>query len=624
MQNSLIYQNPPSRRGFIRAGGGTMGLMLASGFVMARGRRTESQAVVALASQPPAPEWTKDLIIYEIATRGFTSPHGPESGTFHSLKEKLPYLQELGITGIWLAGHSWAQPRYYYNVWSQYSNIDPEKIEPSLGNPEGFHSLIREAHGHGIRVFLDVHEHGVHPNSPLLGDHPRWFRTPVHDKSVEEFDWFGGHTDLDDWWVEIWTNCVTRYEVDGFRIDLGMVRPDLWARIRQNAAAAGHPIVIFEEHHSPIPGVSDFEQPWDNTLTDNQSGKLNELLAQNVPEYYDQKFGRAGEYRVGIRYADGSTAEGRTGGGKGTLSVRVDGLRADRTSRRQGDDHLDGIADVCLALENLSDKQIENVTVVDGWRGFWQMRSNGGRLLVLEGKPPSAQIFLATLGHGWPSIQLSCHDNGWDGFPLDASPYAAQGSRALFGYSFLFTGMIPIFFSGEEFDATFRPIPWLSPHYLGDQDAGKGRWLYGCMLDWEELNQPEHRAMFEDVQAMIVLRKREADILAVLPDREEPKLAAVPYEGSVPAPVPYIRWNDHGAILVAANRNSSEEAHLKMRIPLREIGLAGHGRYKVTELWPGAEAVIHLESELAGLACKVKRDRIRGGGLRILKIEPSS
>ncbi|MDR0385690.1 MAG: hypothetical protein LBH60_06405, partial [Prevotellaceae bacterium] len=39
-----------------------------------------------------SPEWAKDLIIYEIATRAFTSPNGPESGCFKSTQEKLPYL----------------------------------------------------------------------------------------------------------------------------------------------------------------------------------------------------------------------------------------------------------------------------------------------------------------------------------------------------------------------------------------------------------------------------------------------------------------------------------------------------------------------------------------------------
>ena len=60
----------------------------------------------ARAAGPDAPAWTKDLVIYEIATKSYTSPNGPGSGTFDSLKGKLSYLEELGITGIWLTGHS--------------------------------------------------------------------------------------------------------------------------------------------------------------------------------------------------------------------------------------------------------------------------------------------------------------------------------------------------------------------------------------------------------------------------------------------------------------------------------------------------------------------------------------
>jgi len=60
-------------------------------------------------SRPP-PTWTKDLVIYEIAPRGFTSPEGAGkdsagSGTFKSMMAKIPYLRALGITGVWLAGY---------------------------------------------------------------------------------------------------------------------------------------------------------------------------------------------------------------------------------------------------------------------------------------------------------------------------------------------------------------------------------------------------------------------------------------------------------------------------------------------------------------------------------------
>lgn len=614
MQENPEHRVNPSRRYFLKAcAGGTASLLFAPKHLTAATRPAVSGGGTAASARSTSPLWTRDLIVYEIAPKGFTSPQGPESGTFNSLKERFPYLQELGITGIWLTGHSLALPRYFYNVWSQYANIEPDKIDPSLGTPEEFRSLIDAAHQHGIRIFLDVHVHGVHSTSPLVKQHPEWFRKWIRDPSMVDYDWLGGHTDLDDWWVKVWTGCIKRYGVDGFRLDIDIARPDLWARIRTNATASGREIVIFEEGDFPIAGVTDFPQGGNRVYVGPEG--LNEVLVQNLPGFYDRKFGRTGDYQVEIQYADGSRAEGSVSG-KGTLRVRLDGLTTDEIGRR--DDHLDGIPDVQLTVDNVSEKPIEDILVKDDRDNTWRNRSN----LAVKGKAPSLQIYVATLGHGWPSLLLSCHDRGWEGFPLDKSPYVALGSRALFGYSFLFTPMIPVFFSGEEFDASFRPIPWESPHFLGDEGAGKGRWLYGCMLDWNELSQPRHRDMFEDVKKMIAIRKREADLLGVVPDQEEPKLKAVPFDGDITVPIPYIRWNDNGAVIVAANRDTNHDAHLKLRLPLKEIGMAGHASYKVTDLWPGDEMKVHSDKDLASFALIVRRDKTQGGGLRVFKIGP--
>src|SRR5690242_2345521 len=84
--------------------------------------RDQKPAVAQTSSaSPPPPEWTRDLVIYEIATKAFTSPNGPESGTFKSLQEKLPYLEKLGVTGIWLTGHSLSDPHHFFNIWTQYA-----------------------------------------------------------------------------------------------------------------------------------------------------------------------------------------------------------------------------------------------------------------------------------------------------------------------------------------------------------------------------------------------------------------------------------------------------------------------------------------------------------------------
>jgi hypothetical protein len=141
------------------------------------------------------------------------------------------------------------------------------------------------------------------------------------------------------------------------------------------------------------------------------------------------------------------------------------------------------------------------------------------------------------------------------------------------------------------------------------------------MLDWDELARPEHAAMLEDVKRMIAVRKREASILALEAGDKEPKLLAIPYQGDIAVPVPYIRWNERAAVLVAANRDAGQDAQLTLQVPLRETGLAGHTHYKVTELWPEGESRSHSEQDLANFACLVKRDKTPGGGLRVFKIE---
>src|ERR1035437_7463864 len=260
------------RRSFLKAGSL---LALQPGGILAAIAQTRpgnTSRKLAHVIQPASPEWMKDLVIYEVATKGFTSPNGPESGTFNSLREKLAYLQELGITGIWLTGYSLCDAHHFFNIWTQYAVIEPDKFDPTLGTAEEFKALIREAHRRGIKVFLDVITHGLMEDSPVIKQHPEWFRGGSW--GMTDFDWTGGHTDLDDWWVKIYTEYVTVHGVDGYRLDVSIYRPDLWERIRKNAAAAGHPIVIWEEANSVIPGVTDFSQR-ENVIGTTGEGSLN-------------------------------------------------------------------------------------------------------------------------------------------------------------------------------------------------------------------------------------------------------------------------------------------------------------------------------------------------------------
>ena len=582
-----------------------------------------SLARVATAVQPVAPDWTKDLIIYEIATKGFTSPQGPESGNFVSLKAKLPYLQDLGITCIWLSGYSLCDPRHFYNIWTQYAVINPEEFDPSLGTGEEFEALIDDAHNRGIKVCLDVITHGLMKGCPIAEEHPAWFRGGSW--GMTDFDWTGGHSDLDDWWVKIYTNFVTRYHVDGYRLDVNIYRPDLWERIRQNAAAAGHPIVIWEEMNAVIPGVTDFTQR-ENVICNTDNGEYNPVLVRDMPGFYNRKFGRAGYYHLEVQYEDHSKAEGDTDG-KGELKVRLAGLGADKVGRRTGLDGAkpDGLPDVKLMISGVERKPIANILVRNEMSEEWELRSGRSRFLYIEAAEdidplivgPEVEIHIGTLAWG-SSIQLSCHDNGWTGFPLDKNPYVAQGSRSLFGYSFLFSPMIPIFFSGEEFNATFHALPQLSPDLYGGKKAGKGRWLYGTQLDWSELEQPAHVEMFQDVKRMIAIRRQHADVLAMSPGGRNPNLRAVEHEADIDVPVPYVRWKDGKVILIAGNRNVDRDAEITVHFPA-DI-LPQRETFKVHDLWSNTPDKIGGRAQLQQFRFTVKRDKVRGGGLAVYAI----
>ena len=77
---------------------------------------------------------------------------------------------------------------------------------PSLGSKQSFKKLIKKAHSLGIKMFLDVITHGVMSDSPLVKKFPHWFKGGSW--GMKDYDWFGKHQDLDDWWINLWLNYV--------------------------------------------------------------------------------------------------------------------------------------------------------------------------------------------------------------------------------------------------------------------------------------------------------------------------------------------------------------------------------------------------------------------------------
>lgn len=214
-----------------------------------------SQACDQTSALPPPPAWTRDLIIYEINPYAYTSPNGAGdgggSGTFNSLRNKLDYLKELGITGIWLAGFN-DVTTHFHNIPTVYASRMPQLIDSRLGTKDDLIKLIKEGHEKGIKFFLDVVTHGVVKESPLVKEHPDWF----FGESWGMIDYDYDNDEFKEWWITLWVNHVKKYKMDGFRLDgpNGVEEEEkvlaVWHTIVKRCAEIGYPILVFPENAS--------------------------------------------------------------------------------------------------------------------------------------------------------------------------------------------------------------------------------------------------------------------------------------------------------------------------------------------------------------------------------------
>ena len=563
------------------------------------------------------PEWINDLIVYEIATKSFTSPNGPESGTFKSLKEKMAYLYDLGVTGIWLTGHSLSNPDHFYNIWTQYACIEPDHLDPTLGTPEDFKAMVDEAHRLGIKVFLDVITHGVMSDSPLIKQHPDWFKGGSW--GMTDYDWDGDHPDLDEWWVSTWVNYVKKFGIDGFRLDVAAYRPDLWYLVRKKANQIGHPIVIFPEVGPAFMGFSDFLQHGIR-LSENLYYNTKYRILRDLSAYIKEVLNPDTiQYSVKIEYEDG-TARGDT------LEVKYKGCHQEELIHPTSGGRY--IANWCVLQVNNGavDKKISNIIVEDKQKNQemyqWSLK---GEIAVdnkvdykVEGSTLEIRFPIRLPKGQKLSIQLSCHDNGWTGYDKNKSPYVSHGSRYIFGYALLFAPGVPIFMAGEEFNADYTPLPKLTPELFGEGTPGEGRWLYGSWIKWDQLKDQEKADMFKDVQKMIEIRKKEQDFIHPAVVGSDVNLISVPYEADVELPKPYAYYNEDSILLIAANHYKNKDITIKFQIPLDILN--NWDQAKVTDLWKDKEIGNYFLSQLKKLEWTINKDKSPRGGLLVLKI----
>jgi alpha-amylase len=200
---------------------------------------------------------TQDDIIYFIVTDRFANgdqdndfevdKHNPKAyhgGDFAGIVERIPYLQNLGVTALWITPvfeqcHLPQQSQWgYHGYWPlDFEKVDPHLYRPKPGIPAGskryLKELVDQLHAAGIKVILDMvvnHTGYSHPalissgNGPVK--HP-WFNDPKSEAEVGDIgSWLAGLPDLNaelpevaDYFTTVIADWISETGVDCIRMD---------------------------------------------------------------------------------------------------------------------------------------------------------------------------------------------------------------------------------------------------------------------------------------------------------------------------------------------------------------------------------------------------------------------
>jgi cyclomaltodextrinase / maltogenic alpha-amylase / neopullulanase len=293
----IVSLNPPFRR-------------LRYGFILDDGTETVCFTEKGFYSEPPlddtayyfcfpymnnadifkAPSWVKDTVWYQIFPERFANgnkSHDPEDvlawgseeptpvnffgGDLEGVIQNIPYLKELGISGIYFT------PIFKAFSNHKYDSIDYMEIDPQFGTKETLKELVKVCHENNIKVMLDaVFNHSgfyFPPFQDVLEKgkdslYKDWFHIhefPIITEPLPNYDTFAftpfmpklntENPEVKEYLLETGRYWVREFDIDGWRLDVANeVDHAFWREFRKEVKAIKPDLYILGEiWHDSIP-----------------------------------------------------------------------------------------------------------------------------------------------------------------------------------------------------------------------------------------------------------------------------------------------------------------------------------------------------------------------------------
>ena len=128
-----------------------------------------------IAKQAP---WWKKGVFYQVYPRSYMDKDGDGIGDIAGITDRLNYIADLGIDGIWISPF-FESPMKDFG----YDVSDYRKVDPMFGSNEDFDALLKKAHDLNMKIIIDMvlsHTSDQHP----------WFKESRLSKNNRKADWY--------------------------------------------------------------------------------------------------------------------------------------------------------------------------------------------------------------------------------------------------------------------------------------------------------------------------------------------------------------------------------------------------------------------------------------------------